>query len=73
MFAGPITPGWIGQSISSLAEVIGHLARAWTAPCISIPIRIADDGAGDHEVTAPILKRCPRVIEIPPTSNTRRT
>ncbi len=55
------------DAISSLAEVIGHLAQGLAAPCISIPIRIADDGAGDHEVTAPILKRCPRVIDIPPS------
>ncbi len=53
-------------TISSLAEVIGHLSQGLAAPSISIPIRIADDGAGDREVTAPILKRCPRVIEIPP-------
>lgn len=52
--------------IFELAEVIGHMADGLAAPCISLPIRIATDGVGDLAATAPILNRCPRVIEIPP-------
>ena len=55
------------EVIEELADVISAAVIRLNAPCVSLPIRIATDGASDLEVTAPILKRCPKVIEVPPS------
>ena len=55
------------EVIEELAEVISAAVIRVDAPCVSLPIRIATDGASDLEVTAPILKRCPNAIDVPPT------
>lgn len=55
------------EVIEELADVISAAVIPLNAPCVSLPIRIATDGASDLEVTAPILKRCPEVIEVPPS------
>jgi polysaccharide pyruvyl transferase WcaK-like protein len=53
------------HAIDQLASVISRAAGQLDAPCIPLPIRIADDGAGDLQATAPILSRCAKVVELP--------